>query len=130
MEALTHDCIVIQIDRLKDRRRTELERLLMVFDQGLVESGDHHLLDVLDQDYPERYQEVLRRLYRAIAEKNVRDGMDVEDEYLATLLDNARTLSEKDRVIGEQAQALAEKARVIDEQSRVIEDLKQRLGQG
>ena len=33
VEALTHDAIVVQINRLKNRRRTELERLLEVFDQ-------------------------------------------------------------------------------------------------
>ena len=99
VEALTHDCIIVQIDRLKDRRRTDLEQLLMVFDQGLTERGDHRFLEIVEEDYPERYQEVIRRLIRATAEKRVRDGMDVEDDYLATLLDNIRSLSEQNKVM-------------------------------
>ena len=49
VEALTHDCILVQINRLRDRRRTELERLLMVFDQGLAERGNPHFLEVLEE---------------------------------------------------------------------------------
>jgi len=149
VEALTHDCIVVQINRLKDRRRTELERLLMVFDQALAERGDPHLLDI-QEDYPEPYQEVLRRLLRAIAEKGVRDGMDVEDELLASLLDKDRKMAEaykvietigqvivaKDQVIVEKDQVIVAKDQVIDVQSlalkekdRQIEELKKRLSQ-
>jgi hypothetical protein len=48
VEALTHDAIVDQINRLKNRRQTELERLLEVFDQGLASRSDPHLLDILE----------------------------------------------------------------------------------
>jgi hypothetical protein len=50
VEALTHDAIVVQINRLKNRRRTELERLLEVFDQGLASRSDPHLLDILEEN--------------------------------------------------------------------------------
>ena len=134
VEALTHDCIVIQIDRLKDRRRTELERLLMVFDQGLIERGNAQLLEVAEEDYPERYREVLRRLLRANAEKDIRDGMDVEDDYLGTLLDKDRALAERSKaleaslkVVAEKDQALAEKDQALAEKDRLIEELRKRL---
>jgi len=126
VEALTHDCIVVQINRLKDRRRTELERLLMVFDQGLAERADPHHLEVLEEEYPERYREVLRRLLRAIAEKKVRDGMDVEDDYLATLLDKDRLLADQARTLEAQAQTLEAQASALEEKDRLIEALKRR----
>lgn len=116
VEALTHESIIIQIDRLKDRRRTELERLLMVFDQGRVEPGTHHHLDIGEEEYPERYREVFRRLYRAIAEKQVRDGMDVEDEYLV----HVRSLAEKDQALEERDKALEEKDKALEEKDKVI----------
>ena len=90
VEALTHDAIVVQINRLKDRRRTELEQLLEVFDQGRASRSDPHLLDILEENFPERYREVLRRLMRAGAEQEVRDRMDVEDDVLTTLQDHVR----------------------------------------
>ena len=82
MEALTRDSIVVQIDRLRNRRRTDLEWLLMVFDQGRAERSDPHLLDILEENFPEHYRDVLRRLMRASSEKDIREGMDVEDEVL------------------------------------------------
>ncbi|MGA2082998.1 MAG: hypothetical protein ABSH53_20625 [Holophaga sp.] len=116
VESLTHDSIVVQLDRLKGRRRTDLEQLLMVFDQDLAERSNPHWLDILEENFPERYREVLRRLVRASAEKEVRDGMDVEDDYLATLQDHARKEDEL--------------RKTIEEQARLIEALQRRLGEG
>jgi hypothetical protein len=134
VEALTHDSIVVQINRLKDRRRTELERLLEVFDQGRAARSDPHLLDILEENFPERHREVLRRLMRAGAEQEVRDKMDLEDDILAAFQDQAResadlrqALVEKDQVIEGKDQALVEKDQVIEEKDRLIADLKKRL---
>ena len=120
VEALTHDSIVVQINRLKNRRRTELERLLEVFDQGLASRSDPHLLDILEENFPERHREVLRRLLRAGAEQEVRDKMDVEDDILAAFQDQARESADL-------RQALIEKDQVIEEKDRLIADLKRRL---
>ena len=120
VEALTHDSIVVQINRLKDRRRTELERLLEVFDQGRASRSDPHLLDILEENFPERHREVLRRLMRAGAEQEVRDKMDLEDDILAAFQDQARESADL-------RQALVEKDQVIEEKDRLIADLKRRL---
>ena len=47
---------------LASRRRTDLERLLSVFDQGLRVPGDRHVLEVNEREIPERYAPALRRL--------------------------------------------------------------------
>jgi len=141
VEALTHDSIVVQINRLKNRRRTELERMLEVFDQGLAARSDPHLLDILEENFPEHHREVLRRLVRAGAEQEVRDKMDVEDEMLTAFQDQAResadlrqALVEKDQALVEKDQAIEEKDQVIEknaqsleEKDRLIADLKRRL---
>ena len=141
VEALTHDAIVVQMNRLKRHRRTELERLLEVFDQGLASRSDPHLLDILEENFPEHYREVLRRLIRAVAEPEVRGKMEVEDDILAAFQDKAResadlrqTLVEKDQiieenrhVIAEKNQALAEKNQTLAERDRLIADLQRRL---
>ena len=120
VEALTHDSIVVQINRLKNRRRTELERLLEVFDQGLAPRSDPHMLDILEENFPERYREVLRRLIRAGAEREVRDKMDVEDDIFTAFRD-------KERKEADLLQALAEKDEALAEKDRLIADLKTRL---
>ena len=141
VEALTHDSIVVQINRLKNRRRTELERMLEVFDQGLAARSDPHLLDILEENFPEHHREVLRRLVRAGAEQEVRDKMDGEDDMLTAFQDQAResadlrqALVEKDQALVEKDQAIEEKDQVIEknaqsleEKDRLIADLKRRL---
>ncbi len=141
VEALTHDAIVVQINRLKNRRRTDLERLLEVFDQGLASRSDPHLLDILEENFPERHREVLRRLMRAGAEQEVRDWMDVEDDMLTAFQDQAREASdlrqalvekdqalvEKDQALVEKDQALVEKEQALEEKDRLIADLTRRL---
>jgi hypothetical protein len=134
VEALTHDSIVVQINRLNNRRRTELERLLEVFDQGLASRSDPHLLDILEENFPDHHREVLRRLMRAGVEQEVRDKMDVEDDMLAAFQDQAResadlrqALIEKDQALTEKDQALEEKDQAIEEKDRLIADLKRRL---
>jgi hypothetical protein len=141
VEALTHDCIVVQINRLKNRRRTDLERLLEIFDQGLAARSDPHLLDILEENFPEHYREVLRRLMRAGAEKELRDKMDVEDEILTAfqaqaressdlrqaLVEKDQALVEKDQALVEKDQALVEKDQALAEKDRLIFELEQRL---
>jgi hypothetical protein len=127
VEALTHDSIVVQINRLKNRRRTELERLLEVFDQGLASRSDPHLLDILEENFPEHHREVLRRLMRAGAEKGVRDSMDVEDDIMTAFQDQARESADLRQVLAEKDQVIEEKKHVIEEKDRQIADLERRL---
>lgn len=150
VEALTHDAIVVQINRLKNRRRTDLERLLEVFDQGLASRSDPHVLDILEENFPEHHREVLRRLMRAGAEQEVRDKMDVEDDMLTafqeqaressdlrqalaeqsqTLAEQSQALAEKDQALTDKDHALAEKDQALAEKDRLIADLARRLSQ-
>ena len=67
VEALSHDCWVVQVPLLAARRRTDLERLLSVFDQELQVPGNRSVLEVDERQLPERYVAVLRRLAGAAA---------------------------------------------------------------
>jgi hypothetical protein len=129
VEALTHDSIVVQINRLKDRRRTELEQLLEVFNQGRASRLDPHLLDILEENFPERHREVLRRLMRAGVEQDLREKMDVEDDILKHFQNQAResadmrqALVEKDQVIEEKDQALQEKDQALQEKDQALQE--------
>jgi len=134
VEALTHDSIVVQINRLKNRRRTELERLLEVFDQGLASRSDPHLLDILEDNFPQHHRAVLRRLMRAGAEQEVRNSMDVEDDIMKAFQDQAResadlrqALAEKDQMIEKKDQVIERKDQALEEKERLIAELKKRL---
>ncbi len=140
IESLTHDSYVIQIPKLKEKRRNELEILLSIFDQGDYRSNNH-ILKVREEDFPEKYHSVIRRLQRAIAESKVRDTMDLEDEILGELEDMERTIAKKEKTIEEKDKTidekniiiernkteLKEKEETLNEKDKIIEELKKRL---
>ncbi len=121
IESLTHDSYVIQIPKLKEKRRNELEILLSIFDQGESRSNNH-ILNIREEDFPEKYHSVIRRLQRAIAEAKVRDTMDLEDEILGELEDMERTIAKKDEIIEESKKTIEEKEKALQENTRALKD--------
>ncbi len=90
IESLTHDSIIVQVGAIKKKRRkNELEKALAVF-----EPGTKHEISINENDYPEKYKPVIRRLLKAVQDQKVRETMEVEDEILAELEDKER-LAEK-----------------------------------
>lgn len=133
IESLTHDSYVIQIPHLKDRRRNELEKLLSIFDQSNI-SEDHHILNIKEDEFDERYRPLIRRLQRAVEEPKIRKTMDIEDEVLEELENKERAifkrdelLKEKDKTIEEKDKTIEEKDKTIEEKNRIIDALKRKL---
>ena len=134
VEALTHDCYVVQVSRLPARRRSDLERLLSVFDQDLRAADSRHALEVDTAAMPERYAPVLRRLQLATASPELRHSMLTEDEIMEDWermhreSEQARRESEQARRESEQArrenreqqEALAEQQKALAEQRKAL----------
>ena len=113
VEALTHDCYVVQVPLLSDERRNDLERLLSIFDQRL-RTEDPHVLEVDHAGMPAAYTPVLRRLEAAAADEAVARSMEFEDD-----------------IVGEwtrQEEAIAERDETIRRQQAEIEALRRRAG--
>lgn len=118
IESLTHDSYVIQIPKLRGQRRSDLEEMLQLFDQGRIH-GDRHLLTVDEREIPERYRPLLRRLQQAVVEPQIADAMELEDEILEELQDIERMVEqERERANQEQARAEAERAEKEQERTR------------
>lgn len=81
IESLTHDSYVISIEDLKARRRNELEILLSVFDQT-NRTDNLHILNVREEDFPEKFRPIIRRLQQAVEVQEIRDNMEMEDTIL------------------------------------------------
>jgi len=128
IESLTHDSFIIQIPQLRQKYQTEVEQLLSVFDQKNATS-DQHILNVKEQDFPEKYRPLIRRLQRAVAEPQVRETMDIEDEILEDLQDLERELARKDKALEAKDKTLEAKDKTIEEKDRLIEDLKKKLAE-
>ncbi len=126
IESLTHDSYVIQIPYLCPEHKTDIEQLLSIFDQHRVTS-DVHILTINEEDYPEKYRAVIRRLQGAIAEPEVKRTMDGEDDILEVLEQLEREIERKDELLEEKDKALAEQGKAFAEQKRQIEELRERL---
>ena len=126
IESLTHDSIIIQIPYLKGRRRTELEKLLALFDQSAA-TYDPHFLIVDEDKLPERYRPLLRRLQKAVADPVVRETMDGEDDIIEEIKDYQRLISAKEKVLEEQQKTIEESKKTIEESKKTIEESKKTI---
>jgi hypothetical protein len=114
IECLTHNSFIIQIPHLKEKRRTELEKLLLFFDQSNA-IEDKHTLSIHEDQIPQQYHLLLDRLRRAIEDQNIRGAMDVEDDIVLELEDKDREIQKhRERAEQEKKNAEAEKQRAED----------------
>ena len=97
IESLNHKCWIVQISCLKQRRRNELEQLLSVFDQS-NRTSDNHILNVREDDFPEKYRVVIRRLKKAASNKKMKKQMEKEDVELRYIEELERSAHHKGRM--------------------------------
>ena len=128
IESLTHDSIIIQIPYLEGRRRTELEQLLSLFDQS-GRTDDPHFLTINEDEMPERYRPLLRRLQKAIADPIVRETMEAEDDLIEEFRDYQRLIAAKEGIIAEKEKAIREKEHTIQEKEHTIQENKLALSE-
>ena len=119
VESLTHECYVVQVPLLTERRRTDLERLLSVFDQTL-RTDNRHVLEVDETRMPPEYGPVLRRLQGAAASREFEASMRLEDEVTEAWMRMERDIAQQKETIAQQQEALAR-------QQAEIEELRRRL---
>ena len=119
IESLTHDSIIVQIQAIKKKRhRNKLEQILSVFEQN-----DIHEVDINIEKYPKEYQEIIRRLTSALADPEIRETMNIEDDILEELAererDIANLLQEKEEA---KKELVKEKLKVQEEKKRAEEE--------
>ena len=90
IESLTHDSIIIQIQSVKHKKhKNNLEKILSVFD-----NAKKHTISIDEDNYPDKYKPITRRLLRAIAKDDIVNTMEVEDDILEELQINERKVEE------------------------------------
>jgi hypothetical protein len=128
IRSLHHRSWIVQIGQLRQRRRNDLEKLLSIFDQE-NRTKNHYILNVNEEDFPELYRPIIRRLRMASESEDIQIEMEMEDDYLAELQDKERfideqgkLLKEKTRALKENTKALKEKTKALEEKTRVLEE--------
>jgi hypothetical protein len=134
IESLTHKSWIVQVRQLKEKRRNELENLLSIFAPDNI-TEDKHILNIDENQFPKEYQHIIRKLREAYESRQVREEMQMEDDYINELLmkdeiiaERDKALQEKDKTIAEKEKSLAEKEKSLAEKDKEIEELKRQLG--
>ncbi|MDR2809866.1 MAG: hypothetical protein LBB84_04825, partial [Tannerellaceae bacterium] len=123
ISSLHHRSWIIQIAQLKQRRRNDVEKLLSIFDQENRIYYSHYILNVDENDFPERYAHIIHRLRMAYKSEDVRIEMEMEDDYLSELKDKEREIAEIHKELKESKKELKEKDKVLEEQDKAIEEM-------
>ena len=124
VESLTHDSIIVQIPLLRGRVTNRLEKLLSVFRQTGDSRQDRQTLRVEEDAYAgdADMEYILRRLVSAAANPEVRQDMNVEDEFFKAIEDRDTTILLRDKTIEEQGIKIEEQGIKIEEQGMKIEE--------
>ncbi len=128
IEGLTHDSYIIQVPYLRDDLKSELEKMLSIFDQRKT-SSNHHILTIKEEDYPEKYRPIIRRLQHAASEQVVRDQMDMEDEITDELNNMSRVIEQQKEILIEAEIALEEKDKTLEQNKVALEEKDKTLGE-
>jgi hypothetical protein len=124
IESLHHRSWIVQIPQLKEHRRNDIENLLSIFDQSHVLSSDKRTMDVNEDDFPEKYRDVVRRLLRAYATPELRRSMEAEDDYLEPIRDEERraaaAIARADAAEAKANAAVAEKDTAVAERDVAV----------
>ncbi|MEM9985322.1 MAG: hypothetical protein AAF804_09520 [Bacteroidota bacterium] len=119
VEALTHDAVIIQAKYLKGHRRTVLEKFLSIFDQSGKYDTRGHILALSEDEYPEQYRAVIRRLQKALQNPTLAEEMEIEDEIMDVL-------NEKDARIAHALKEAQDARQYAEAETLRAEDAKQR----
>ena len=111
VESLTHNSIIVQIPLLHGNVNNRLEKVLSVFDQTLVEGDTQQVLKIDEDKYADDNDMlyVLHKLTAAAANSEMRQDMNVEDEYYQAIEDRDTAIMQRDKILKEQSEQLSQK---------------------
>jgi hypothetical protein len=106
IDSLHHKSWIVQVRQLKGRRKTEAENLLSIFDQS-NSTSDQHILNIEENQFPEEYRHIIRKLREAYEDQKVRNEMQMEDDYINELLMKDEEIAKKDEIIAKKDELIA-----------------------
>jgi hypothetical protein len=121
VSGLHHRSWIVQVNQLKKKRRNDLEKLLGIFDQSNL-TDLCYIVDVDDENFPDEYRDIMRRLRKAMEDPQKRREMELEDDIIRELQDKERQIAESAKKIHEMGQAIAGKDKTIADKDKTIAD--------
>ena len=131
VESLVHDSIIVQIPLLHGVINNRLDEVLSVLDQTKRDKDDPHLLCLDESVYADNndMNYIVHRLTAAASNPQMRQNMNVEDEYYSAIEDRDTAIMSRDKKIKEQDGKIKEQDGKIKEQDGKIKEQREQLNQ-
>ncbi len=131
VDSLVHDSIIVQIPLLHGQVNNRLEKVLSVFDQTKKDANDTQVLNIDETRYEgdDDMMYMLHRLTAAAADSEMRQDMNVEDEYFSAIEDRDTALMKRDKQLEEKNVQLKQKEVQIQEKEVQIQEKDAQLEQ-
>ena len=122
IDSLTHESIIVQVPLLHGQINNRLDMVLSVFDQQRQYEGEKGLLDIDANTYDgdTDMQRIIHRLLVAASDPDVRQTMNMEDEYYSVIEKRDTEILIRDKALAEQKVQIDEQKSQIDEQKSQI----------
>jgi len=131
VSSLTHESIIVQIPRLRGKINNRLDEILSIFDQSQTNADTNdHTIFIDENRYAEEdaeMQRILRRLLMAAVSSDIRQDMNVEDEYYSYLEQKETEVMMKDRIIAQQDAQLSQQKEQLSQQKEQLSRQKEQL---
>ena len=118
IDSLNHDSIIVQIPRLHGKINNRLDKVLSIFDQKRVCQDNQHYLNLDDEAFDTAdadMQPIIHRLMMAASNIEMRQNMNVEDEYYSIIKEQEGKLYGLEKNLAEKIGLLAEKDGLLAE---------------
>ena len=131
VDRLVHDSIIVQIPLLHGQINNRLDKVLSVFDQNNKEKDNRQVVELDDANYEDDadMQYILRRLFMASSDAQLRQDMDVEDEYFQAIEDRDTAIMSRDKQIKEKDEQLSQKDEQLSQKNQQLSQKDQQLSQ-
>ena len=126
VDSLNHDSIIVQIPRLHGKINNRLDKVLSIFDQTRVCEDNQHYLNVDERSFDAAdtdMQPIFHRLLMAASNVEMRQDMNVEDEYYSIIKEQEGKVYGLERDLAEKSEQLAEKSEQLAEKSEQLRTL-------
>ena len=119
VDSLTHDSIIVQIPRLHGQVNNRLDRVLSIFDQTRKSAESQQMLELDDSMYAgdADMQHIVHRLLMAATDADMRQDMNVEDEYFSVIEKRDTEILLRDQQLAAQSAQLAEQTAQLEQQT-------------
>ena len=132
VESLTHNSIIVQIPLLRGKVNNRLDKVLSLFDQSKIEAGRNTQVLTLDEaDYKNDSDllYMIHRLTAAAANAEMRQDMNVEDEYYQVIEDRDTEILEQKKKLKEKDEQLSLKNKQLSQKDEQLSQKNKQLSE-